>query len=553
VPRLLAVLALLTFAAPASADVRHATPGGATTGDCKTTACDFPTAVTTAQPGDEVEVAPGNYGSEASPIAGVYTYGAIQIHGRAGQPRPRIFSAPANPNYYALALFGAGASVAHLELTAVGTQSSSVALALTGATANDVVIQSKVSNGAAACNLQNGAVMRSSVCWTPSIQNPPPALREDPQAANTNTITLSNVTAVALGSGGSGLYLETDSGKAVTVNAVNSVIEGLVAVAYRERNPGNGTIEFNPTYSNIVGAGGNNFCNPDSDCTQTPSSTNLAGNAIFVNLAGNYHQDPMSPTINRGTDSALSGATDFDGQPRIFGGRIDIGADELVRPPFVTTTAATSVSAKGAILNGRANPRGVAKTEAFFEFGRTKAYGSGIGFETLAPNSQSQRVASSLGGLKPSTRYHFRLVATGPGGRTTGADRTFKTTGPFTGLVLPAAQTVEVPKATAKVQAKCPASANTNCKGTLALSRKGSRGKRVALGQASIAIPRGTTRKVPVPLNDGAVGRLDDRGHIGARATARVTDGSGGASHTTSGKVMLERPGQAARKLAAGR
>jgi hypothetical protein len=188
-------------------------------------------------------------------------------------------------------------------------------------------------------------------------------------------------------------------------------------------------------------------------------------------------------------------------------------------------------------------------TRAFFEFGRTTAYGFGVGDTALAQRSKSQPVGSGIGGLRPNTRYHFRLVAAGPGGRTEAPDRTFVTTPPFTGLVLPAAQTVEVPKRTARVQARCPVSANSVCRGTLSLSRRGAKGGRVPLGKADLAIPTGTTRRVPVPLNDGAVARLDDRGSIGARATARVTDGSPGAPRTTSGRVALRRAGNAARTL----
>jgi hypothetical protein len=476
------------------------------------------------------------------------------VHGQAGKPRPRIFARPVNSSFYALGFFAAGSTVKHLELTAVGTQASSTALGLVGTTADDVIVQDKVSQGFASCYLKDGSVMTNSVCWTPSIQNPPFALQADTQSASSATpaVTLRNVTAVALGTGASGLGMRTAQGYALKVNAVNSVIEGLVAVAYyEEAGNGNGTIEFKPTYSNLVGAGGNsnNYCTPTSDCTQDPSSTNLPGNAIFVNLAGNYHQDPMSPSINRGQDSAANGTTDFDGQPRRFGGRTDIGADELVLPPFATTTAATAISSRAAALTGRANPRGVAGTKAHFEFGRTKAYGGFTPDKPLAQNTTNQRTTSSIGGLKPSARYHYRVVAAGPGGTTRGADRAFTTKGPFAGVVLPQSQTVQVPKDSAGVKATCPASASGQCKGSLALSRKGSKGKRVALGQANFAIPAGKTRKVPVPLNDGALTRLDDRGLIAARASARATDGSGGAPRTTTGKVTLVRGG----KLAAGR
>ncbi|HKP91085.1 MAG TPA: choice-of-anchor Q domain-containing protein [Thermoleophilaceae bacterium] len=533
------VLALLVLA-PGAAAVRHAAPGA--TGDCVNTPCDFPAAVSTADFGEEVIVAPGNYGSEASPVGGTGNSFPINVHGEAGKPRPKIVAQPSGGTFYALGLFNAGSTAKHLDITAVGTLPSASALGLFGGSAEDMIVHSKISQGYSACYLKNGAVLRSSVCWTPSIQNPPAAVGTDYQGATSTVVTLRNVTAVSLGTGASGVYALTANGASVTVNAVNSVIEGLVAVTLRQAD-GGGTAKFTPTYSNMVGsrdfaAGG---C-----CTEDASSTNLPGNALFVDLVGNYHQDPMSPTINRGTDGGGNGATDFDGQPRSFGGRTDIGADELVLPPFATTLAAGPINSEGVVLNGRANPRGVKGTEVFFEFGTTTAYTSGAGFETLAPNSKSQEVFASVGGLKPSTRYHYRLVANGPGGRTEAGDKTFVTKPPFMGVVLPADQTVEVPKGTARVKATCPATANGTCTGTLGLSRKGKNGKRVGLGRGPLTIPAGKSQKVPVPLNDAARLRLGDRGSIAARAIATARDESGGHLRITKGNVALERPSPAA-------
>ncbi len=45
-------------------------------------------------------------------------------------------------------------------------------------------------------------------------------------------------------------------------------------------------------------------------------------------IHGNYHIQPSSPCVNAGDNGSVTGATDFEGQPRIQGGTIDIGADE---------------------------------------------------------------------------------------------------------------------------------------------------------------------------------------------------------------------------------
>jgi hypothetical protein len=43
--------------------------------------------------------------------------------------------------------------------------------------------------------------------------------------------------------------------------------------------------------------------------------------------------------------------------------------------------------------------------------------------------TSGEEVTTALVGLLPGTLYHYRLVASGPGGTTVGADRTFATPG----------------------------------------------------------------------------------------------------------------------------
>jgi PKD repeat protein len=72
-------------------------------------------------------------------------------------------------------------------------------------------------------------------------------------------------------------------------------------------------------------------------CATTPAPTNGIGNApLFVDgLSGNFHLQAVSPCINAGNNAYLASVKDFDGNPRIVGGTVDIGAYEFQNPKSV--------------------------------------------------------------------------------------------------------------------------------------------------------------------------------------------------------------------------
>jgi hypothetical protein len=86
----------------------------------------------------------------------------------------------------------------------------------------------------------------------------------------------------------------------------------------------------------------------------TPRPTNGFGNItnapLFVDLVGgNLHLQPNSPCINAGNNSYVTNATDLDGNPRIVGGTVDIGAYEyqslsLINFSIVSNQAAFSIT-----------------------------------------------------------------------------------------------------------------------------------------------------------------------------------------------------------------
>jgi len=63
-----------------------------------------------------------------------------------------------------------------------------------------------------------------------------------------------------------------------------------------------------------------------------PGIGNISGTPMFVNPgSGDFHLLPISPCIDSGSNAAITATgvtTDFDGDPRIMNGRVDMGVDE---------------------------------------------------------------------------------------------------------------------------------------------------------------------------------------------------------------------------------
>jgi hypothetical protein len=97
--------------------------------------------------------------------------------------------------------------------------------------------------------------------------------------------------------------------------------------------------------------------------------------------------------------------------------------------PIATTVAAAPVSAHSATLNGVAGPNwpNGDRTSYLFQYGRTTAYGKSSRTGTIPRGPAATSVSATIGGLRPSTTYHFRIVAFNPDGRVVGADKKFTT------------------------------------------------------------------------------------------------------------------------------
>jgi len=303
----IAVASLLTAPASASAAQRWATAdSAATSGACAAASpCRIDYAIGGAAAGDEVVVAPGTYSVSGSlePVA------PIDLHGVAGQPRPRLIGS----GLTALLSFKAGGgSVRHLALEATG--SAQDALTLRGGVAEDLLLRSVTGDGGKINGAPAGTVLRDSVVQTPGTGSGTAGLKLRDSSSG-GDVTLVNITVTATAGDAAGIRCELSNGQ---VRLVNSIVRG--AVADIDAHSGNCTARssnFRPAMSPGVIAGpGNQDAGPR-----------------FVDAAGGDLR-PLadSPTVDAGSVDALLGLNDPAGCLRLLGGVPDIGAYEYANP-----------------------------------------------------------------------------------------------------------------------------------------------------------------------------------------------------------------------------
>jgi hypothetical protein len=128
--------------------------------------------------------------------------------------------------------------------------------------------------------------------------------------------------------------------------------------------------------------------------------------------------------------SAVSSA--FRNPDCISGVKANARRAGTMKGPQAQTGYASQVGTTSAKLNGWVASEGGFTTSLYFEWGETIAYGNNTTSDTLIQPGQSTAtlVSSQLSNLKPSTLYHYRLVARNSVGRSEGADLTFTTQGP---------------------------------------------------------------------------------------------------------------------------
>jgi hypothetical protein len=94
--------------------------------------------------------------------------------------------------------------------------------------------------------------------------------------------------------------------------------------------------------------------------------------------------------------------------------------------PSVAAGGVTNVEFSSAILYGYVDPHGQITSYAF-QYGATSAYGAQSPLAPAGNGTGTVKVSQAVTGLQSGITYHYRIVASSPGGTRKGADRTFKT------------------------------------------------------------------------------------------------------------------------------
>jgi Kelch motif/Galactose oxidase, central domain len=322
-------LACLLGAAPAFAATRYAAPNGSGTTCSQQSPCSLTEAAGNAATNDEVVVAAGDY-SLASELM---ISASVNIHGAAGQARPRVVGA-ASPTMSCFS--GSTVTLSHLRIEGdVPLEFGDCNLSL-----EDVL----AIGGSAGASIGPGThAVRDSVVTASGASGTALNLGGSDTFPGVATVTLRNVTVVASGATSTGIGVHASYGfggpsdSATNVDAKNVIARGGLhdAAAHGYQFTGTGTLHF--AYSNYrpgtndVADGGSNF-RPGviSDDGHNQTTTDPA----FVNAAaGDYHQLASSPTVDAGTEDAQTGPSDIDGNPRELGLAPDIGADEFAASP----------------------------------------------------------------------------------------------------------------------------------------------------------------------------------------------------------------------------
>jgi len=175
---------------------------------------------------------------------------------------------------------------------------------------------------------------------------------------------------------------------------------------------------------------GNLTMNSTTGLVNAGSGTASSIKTIIANFSDDGATIPVAEKTAFLNNFEVHFAQDFNGQPRISGTAIDIGAVEYQTNTvslIATTNAATNVVATSATLNGSVISTGATAT-ASFDFGTSTTYGETV---VATPSSiysaTPVAISATKAGLACNTAYNFRAQAVNSTGTGYGVNQTFTT------------------------------------------------------------------------------------------------------------------------------
>jgi hypothetical protein len=331
-----ALLVLAVGAGMASATTRYAAPGGTAAADVCVTPQADPCSIRTAAAGpgvtgaDEAVLAPGEYtdvdiDADSNGVWEAIDLIASNVHGAAGEPRPRITLA---------SNFGSGAfsirvgkRLARVEIVTDAAQSN---LTSRGGIVEDVIARSS-RGGAIVCKHQPSgtvALIRDTACLSTGTGST--AVGANLGTFNaTHTAALRNVTAVATGTNSRGADYRINGPADFDVDARALLAQGVAAdVAATATDVDLDFVLAHSNYSTVTASAAQGGT---ADVTPAGAADNQTAEPALA--ADGIHQLPQSPTIEAGGAADMrSGTADLDGHQRTIGMATDIGADEFEHP-----------------------------------------------------------------------------------------------------------------------------------------------------------------------------------------------------------------------------
>lgn len=320
---LLGLILVAPVAAPAA--TRHAAPGATGAAPCTVAdPCPIETAVDAALDGDEISLRGGTY----APTSALEFDTAATMHGPApGAGSAVLDFSSLGPGFSAVNLNRPGVTLRDLTLERAGGQTLVYADSGSGGERIERVrVLLRGDSEAAAMTVRSGALVRDTVVWQ---EGDYAALMVEAASGGTAPIDLVNVTAV----GWEGLRVNSfgmTAGTELPVRAANCI--------FRDReedgghrgvqisNPDGKPVSLEIDHSNVSSFGANYISDyVEGAGMQTEPPHFAAGGAA------DFRQLPGSPTVDAGTGAppAGLGSADVDGEPRLAGAAVDIGADEL--------------------------------------------------------------------------------------------------------------------------------------------------------------------------------------------------------------------------------